>query len=128
MSPQIGGSIESVTLDGRYFSVTGDAEAQRNLGGSQNDVEPNGDGTARLIKTKAPWGLDGLVLGIDDDEGDHEFLQSLANANDFFPISITYPSGAVYQGTGQITGELQMSNQSTSATVSLKGSGVLTKQ
>ena len=81
----VGGSIESITLDGRNFAVAADAEAQRKLGGFENEVQSNGDGTARLIKTRVPLSLDGLTLEIDDDRADQEFLQELSNRNDFFP-------------------------------------------
>lgn len=126
--PATGGSIESVTLNGRNFPVSADAEAQRKLGGFENEVQSNGDGTARLIKTRVPLALDGLTVEVDDDRGDHEFLQSLSNLNDYFPISITYASGATYQGRAQITGELQSSSQNATASVSLMGPGELTKQ
>lgn len=123
----VGGSIESITLDGRNFAVAADAEAQRKLGGFENEVQANGDGTARLIKTRVPLSLDGLTLEIDDDRADHEFLQELSDRNDFFPIVISYPS-ADYQGTAQIVGETQASSQSATAAVSLMGPGRLTKQ
>lgn len=124
----VGGSIESVTLDGREFAVAADAEAQRRLGGWENEVQANGNGTARLIKTRTPLQLEGLTLECDDARGDHEFLQQLANRNDFFPVAITYASGDTYQGTAQITGDLQASSQNATASVSLMGPGVLTKQ
>lgn len=124
----IGGSIESVSLDGREFPVAADAESQRKLGGFENEVQSNGDGTARLIKTRVPLSLDGLTVEVDDDRGDHEFLQSLANRNDFFPVAITYASGAVYQGTCQLVGEMQVSSQNATASISIMGNGSLTKQ
>lgn len=124
----VGGSIESVTLDGRIFPVAADAEAQRKLGGFENEVQANGDGTARLIKTRVPLSIDGLTVEVDDDRGDHEFLQELSNRNDFFPVAITYASGITYQGTAQIVGETQASSQNATASVSLMGPGVLTKQ
>lgn len=124
----VGGSIEAITLDGRNFPVAADAEANRKLGGFENEVQANGDGTARLIKTRVPLGLDGLTLEVDDSRADHEFLQALSNRNDFFPIAITYASGAVYQGSAQLVGETQVSSQSATASVSLMGPGVLTKQ
>lgn len=124
----IGGSIESLTLDGRVFAVAADAEAQRKLGGFENEVQANGNGTARIIKTRVPLSLDGMTVEIDDDRGDHEFLQALADRSDFFPIAITYASGATYQGTAQVTGEMQTSSQNATASVSLMGPGVLTKQ
>lgn len=124
----VGGSIESITLDGRNFAVAADAEAQRKLGGFENEVQSNGDGTARLIKTRVPLSLDGLTLEIDDDRADQEFLQELSNRNDFFPVVISYASGNDYQGTAQIVGETQASSQNATAAVSLMGPGVLTKQ
>lgn len=124
----VGGSIESITLDGRNFAVAADAEAQRKLGGFENEVQANGDGTARLIKTRVPLSLDGLTLEIDDDRADQEFLQELSNRNDFFPLVISYASGNDYQGTTQIVGETQTSSQNATAAVSLMGPGVLTKQ
>lgn len=124
----VGGSIESVTLDGREFPVAADAEAQRKLGGFENEVQSNGDGIARLIKTRVPLSIDGLTLEIDDDRGDHEFIQELSNRNGFYPIAITYASGNTYQGTAQIVGETQASSQNAVATVSLMGPGILTKQ
>jgi len=123
-----GGSIESITMDGREFAVAADAESQRKLGGFENEVQANGNGTARIIKTRVPISLDGLTVEVDDDRGDHEFLQTLSNRNDFFPIAITYASGNVYQGSAIISGELQVSSQSATASVSLMGPGVLTKQ
>lgn len=124
----VGGSIESVTFDGREFGVAADAEAQRKLGGWENEVQMNGNGTARMVKTRAPLSIDGLTLDTDDDRGDQEFIQELANRNDFFPISITFASGITYQGTAQIVGELQASSQSAMTTVSITGPGQLTKQ
>ncbi len=126
--PSIGGSIESVTLAGRNFPVPADVEAQRKLGGFENEVQANGDGTARLIKTRVPLMLTGLTIQIDDSRGDHEFLQALANRNDYFPIAITYASGLTYQGTAQITDELQTGSQNATGTLSLSGPGGLTKQ
>ena len=125
----IGGSIQEVALSGRVFGVAADAEAQRKLGGFENEVMPNGDGmTARLIKTRVAWSLDGLSLEMDDSRGDHEFLQDLTNRTDYFAISITYASGETYQGRGQVTGETQTSSQSAMAPVNLMGPGILTRQ
>lgn len=124
----VGGSIESVTLDGREFAVAGDAEAQRKLGGWENEVQMNGNSTARLIKTRTALSIDGLTLDTDDDRGDQEFMQGLADRNDFFPIAITFASGSTYQGSAQIVGDLQASSQSAMTAINLMGPGNLTKQ
>ena len=57
----------------------------------------NGDGTARIIKTRMPLSVDGLALETDDDRADQEFLQELSNRTDFFDMVITYASGSSYQ-------------------------------
>ena len=124
----VGGSIESVTLDGREFGVAADAEAQRKLGGWENEVQMNGNGTGRLVKTRTPLSIDGLTLDTDDDRGDQEFMQELADRNDFFPIAVTFASGNTYQGVAQIVGDLQASSQSAMTTANFMGPGNLTKQ
>ena len=124
----VGGPIESISLDGRIFSVAADADSNRKLGGTENEVQPNGDGTARLIKSRATPMLDGLTLSIDDTRGDAEYLQDLQDRKDFFAVSVTYASGVTYQGTMQIVGETQISSANTTAEISLAGTGKLTKQ
>ena len=124
----VGGSIESISLGGRIFAVAADAEAEHKLGGFENEVQANGDGTARLIKTRVPLSISGLTVEVDDFRGDAEFLQALADRPDFFPIAITYASGLVYQGTAQIVDETASSSQNATASISLSGPGRLTKQ
>jgi len=124
----VGGSIEEVSIDGRGFSVASDSDSQRKNGGFENDVEANGNGTVRQIKTRVPFKIDGLALNVDDDNGDHEYLQSKADGNGLFTLSVTYASGAVYQGLAQITGELQFSSQKTTASVTFMGPASLVQQ
>jgi len=124
----VGGSIQEISLGGRIFSVASDAESNRKLGGFENEVLANGDSTARLIKTRVPLMLDGLALDTSDTRGDHEYLQNLADSNDFFVIIITYASQISYQGSAQLTGEIQRSSQAATTTVTLSGPGILTRQ
>lgn len=124
----VGGPIQEVSLRGRIFPVAADADTQRKLGGSENEHQPNGDGSARLIKSRVVWSISGLQLEIDDSRNDHEYLQELADLNDNYAIAVTYANGETYQGTGQIMGELSVSSQNTTGSVGLSGPGNLTKQ
>lgn len=124
----VGGSIESISIRGRLFAVAADAEANRKLGGFENEVQPNGNGTARIIKTRVAWVLDSVTVDVNDDRADQEFLQEIADGNDYVPITITLASGVTYQGTGILTGEVQMSTQNSTAQISLGGPDVLTQQ
>jgi hypothetical protein len=122
------GSIESVSIDSRGFAVAADADSNRKLGGFENEMQPNGNGTVRQIKTRVPWNLDGIALSLDDANDDQQFLQDRADAFNEVAISITYANGETYSGSGNVTGEVQGSSQNGTATVSLSGSKRLARQ
>lgn len=127
-APAVGGSIESISIRGRLFPVAADAEANKKLGGWENEVQPNGDGTARLVKTRVAWSIEGVQVEINDARADAEFLQEIADAFDFVPITITMASGITYQGTGTVTDTVQSSSQNATASITLSGPGALTQQ
>ena len=124
----VGGPIESIEIDGRTFSVAADADSNRELGGFTNEIQPNGDGTARQIKTRKPWQIDGLTLSVDDLLEDQEFLQSKADQSGYYPVNITYASGSVYGGTGCLIDELKFSNSGATVPVTIGGPQKLTAQ
>jgi hypothetical protein len=121
--PAVGGSIQSLTVRGRIFPVASDAEANKKLGGFENEVQANGDGTARKIMTRVPWAVDGLQVEINDDRGDQEFLQEIADSLEFVSMEMELASGTVYAGTGTITDEIQASSQNATATLKIGGPG-----
>ena len=124
----VGGSIENISIANRPFSVAADADSNRKLGGFENEIVSNGDGTTRTKKTRVPWMLDGVVVNIDDENGDAEYLQNLADTKKDFDIVITYVSGIIYQGSGQFSGELPVASQATTMPVAFGGPGRLRKQ
>lgn len=123
-----GGPIESVTLNGRSFSVAQDADTSRKLGGFEKEIQMNGDGTGRTVMTRVGWSVTGITLSVDDTLNDQEFVQDLQDQPDDVPVTITYASGVTYQGVGTITGEVTFSNQSTTVACALGGPGKLTAQ
>jgi hypothetical protein len=124
----IGGSVESVTINGRELPVTADADINRKLGGYENDVQANGNATARIIKTRVNPSLTGIVTECDDARGDHEFVQALADGDEFVPTAITYADGSVYEGVAIVSGELQHSNQSATLSFDMMGQGTFARQ
>lgn len=123
----IGGPLESVSIAGREFKVTADADVGRKLGGFENEYQSNGDGSARMIKTRVPWTLGSMTVEIDDDRGDQEFLDQVKDSAADVDISATFISGAVYVGTGNISGEFVANSASASAGFELSGPGKLKK-
>ncbi len=124
----VGGSVEAVSINGREFPVTADADVNRKLGGFENEVNPNGNGTARIIKTRVAAALSGIVVECDDSRGDNEFLQGISDGNDFVATAITYASGIVYQGDAIIVGELQYSSQNATCGFDMGAQGNFTQQ
>lgn len=124
----VGGSIESVSIRGRLFPVAADADANRSLGGFKNEVAANGNGTARLLKTRMPWVIDGLSLECDSNRSDQEFLKEIADGLDFVDITVTFADGFTYQGSGTIADEFTYSSASATAEVTLSGPGDASQQ
>ena len=126
----IGGSIRSVSIgnDFRKYEVTADADGARKIGGFENEISAFGSGGARQVMTRVPMMIDSLVVGIDDDRGDQEFLQDFADTPGFQPIRITLASGISWQGTAQVSGELNFSTMQGTCTLSLAGPGRMTRQ
>ncbi len=124
----IGGSIESISVDNQLFAVAADADATMALGGWSNEVQPNGNGTSRIIKTRVPWTLSGLTVAIDDAAANQEFLQEIADGNTYVPVTIRMASGVTYQGSGTITENPERSTQSATVSLSLSGQGTLSQQ
>ncbi len=124
----VGGSIQEVSLNGRNFAVAADAEVNRKIGGWENEVMANGDGTARLIKTRVPLSIEGLTVEVDDTRDDHQYLQQISDMKDFVTLSITFASGAVYVGRCQIVNDLQSSSKNATCQIDLAGPGQLLKQ
>lgn len=124
----VGGSLESISIRSRNFSATADADAQRKLGGFETEVQANGDGSVRFIKTRVPWSLDGITIDVDDARADQEFLQEIADGNDGVAITMTMASGVTYQAVGTITGEIKYSTKNATAAVTLGGGGKMDSQ
>lgn len=116
----IGGPILNVSLAGRQFAVAADADGTRKMGGFENEVSPNGDGSGRTIKTRVNPTLTGLTLAIDDDRSDAEYIQDLQDGNPF-DIGATFANGATMSFRGVITGETGVSTMNATASMDLTG-------
>lgn len=128
MAGGIGGSVLKMDIGGRNFSVAADGDVGVKLGGFENEVQSNGDGSVRVVKTRVPWSLDGVPLSINHDVNDLQYLQDIADGKKMVPISITMASGDVYNKEGTITGEVKMQTQNATAPLSFAGPGRLGKQ
>lgn len=124
----VGGSIVSVSIAGRLFSVAADADASINVGGRTNEYQANGDGTARKIQTCECWSVSGVSLSIDDSQGDLEFLQDTSDSTDDVVIVFEMASGVRWRGKGGIQDKVERSTQSTTAALAFAGPDKLERQ
>lgn len=122
------GSMIGISINGREFKFAADADGSTDIGGYENEFQANGDGaTGRIIQTAKGWTFSGDA-SIDDDNGDHEFLQDVANSGKFVPIKSTYSDGTIRGGQGNITGAIEVSSMNGTASLTLKGPGKFQKQ
>lgn len=125
----VGGDLEAISINDVIYPVASEVDVGRMLGGDKNTVESNGDESARLIKTKYPWSITGLLLAVDDkNANDQQNLQDVADLDDFVDVVLFTKSGAKWNGQGQIVGDISWANQKTVASVDLNGQGRLVRQ
>ena len=124
----IAGPLETVSVNGREFQAAGDGSVNRKLGGYENEILINGNQkTKRTLKTPVPWSVTGGQFEINDELGDLEFLTAVQNSNTDADFVYTFVSGSVYQGTGEIIGEMTDDNMTALVTFDGAGSGELKK-
>jgi hypothetical protein len=121
MANNAAGSIKTVSIKSRLFSVAGDVDAKLNLGGRENEVQPNGDGTVCIVQTVSASDISGLKLRISDTRRDQEFLAEVQGLADVVPITLTKASGLTYRGKMQIVGKIEVSTKDQTAEIQLSG-------
>lgn len=120
----IDGAMRNLSIQGRGFKVAHDGSGNKNLGGRNNEVAMNGDGSFRVIQTVMPGSFNDLQLVIDDSLGDLEYLQNLADQGLPVPVVTTYASNVSYTGDSVITGEMNKDELTGLASISMQGSAL----
>ncbi len=123
----IGGTIEMISLDGSSFSVPEDVDCQIKMGGFENEVLANGDGTGRVKRMRVMWSVKSGKLAVSFADGDPALIQELADRGTQFPIVIKLADDSKLNGVGTIIGEVVMSSAESTATLELSGSGTLSQ-
>ena len=117
----ISGPVESITIAGRRFPVDGEDAGNVTLSGFKNEIKFNGDGSKRLIRSRAHGSIKNLNLQITHGNKDLEFLRDKQSTSDFFDVSLTYCDGTVYAGSMQFVEDIVEDTQQGTASVSLEG-------
>jgi len=117
----ISGPIESVTIAGRRFPVDGEDAGNVTLAGFKNEIKFNGDGSKRLIRSRAHGSIKNLNVQITHENKDLEFLRDQQSTSDFFDISITFCDGTIYSGSMQFVEDITEDTQQGTASISLEG-------
>mgnify|MGYP006262595373 CR=1 FL=1 len=73
------------------------------LGGYSNEVTPCGGGAAIVVQTAIVSSIESLMVGIDNDNDDLKFLQDIADAGEFVPVTVSYADGNTFSGELLIT-------------------------
>ena len=114
----IGGSSPEVSINGRIFTITDEADLEISLQQYENEAKTNGDGSIRMIRKRVNQKVEGVSLVIDDDQNDHEALVKYSESNEMLDCTFALASGRVYMGKGQIVGEVKRKTQDPTCDVS----------
>jgi len=117
----ISGPIESITIAGRRFPVDGEDAGNVILSGFKNEIKFNGDGSKRIIRSRANGSIKGLNVQITHENKDLEFLRDKQSTSDFFDVSLTYCDGTIYAGSMQFVDDITEDTQQGVAGISLEG-------
>lgn len=124
-----GGDIVSCFItrpDGssRNFAVaTGGDNNRINGGAYTEEVEANGDGSVRGIIRNRP-GERELVLDVDDNNSDHEWLLEASADPDFSTVSYTHISNKVYSHKAKPIGDMAKNDGNSTVTATFKGTPI----
>jgi hypothetical protein len=117
----ISGPIESVTIAGRRFPVEGEDAGNVVLSGFKNEVKFNGDGSKRIIRSRANGSIKNLNVQVTHANKDLEYLRDKQSTSDFFDVSLTYCDGTIYAGSMQFVDDITEDTQQGTAGISLEG-------
>ena len=120
------GAMRSLTINGRGFKVAHDGSGNKAMGGRNNEIAMNGDGSFRVIQTVMPGSFSDIQVETDDSRGDHEFLQELSNEGLPVPVVATYAANISYTGDLVVSGEIAKDENTGLISLSFQG-GELTK-
>jgi hypothetical protein len=117
----ISGPVESITIAGRRFPVEGEDAGNVVLSGFKNEIKFNGDGSKRIIRSRANGSIKNLNVQITHENKDLEFLRDKQSTSDFFDVSLTYCDGTIYAGSMQFVDDITEDTQQGTAGISLEG-------
>jgi hypothetical protein len=115
------GPIESITIAGRRFPVDGEDAGNVILSGFKNEIKFNGDGSKRIIRSRANGSIKNLNVQITHENKDLEYLRDKQSTSDFFDVSLTYCDGTIYAGSMQFVDDITEDTQQGVASISLEG-------
>jgi hypothetical protein len=117
----ISGPIESITIAGRRFPCDGEDAGNVVLSGFKNEIKFNGDGSKRIIRSRANGSIKNLNVQITHEQKDLEYLRDKQSTSDFFDVSLTYCDGTIYAGSMQFVDDITEDTQQGTASISLEG-------
>jgi len=99
------GALKRIQIKGRPFAVSGENAGNRVLGGRENEVAKNGDGTTRILQKEVTWKLSDVEISTD--VTGQQFIQDIADQGEEVPIMWTLANNDIVAGIGIPTGAIE---------------------
>ena len=129
----IGGDVLEITysndtVGNGKFTVKAGETTTLDKGGKRNETTVDGRGKPIKVVTNAPWMFEGpIAVDLRGDE-EIEVCNQLNDSNDPTTWTFEHISGVIYQGVGNIEGDLVADLKAATLPLTIKGGGTLTKQ
>jgi hypothetical protein len=117
----IAGPFQSHTFSGRTYKCDAEDDVTITIGGRQNEVVPNGDGTTRVKQTRLVGTMEGINLVCDPATDDMNYLLELQEKGEPFDYSGTTNDGTIWTGKIQISDRPKLSHKEGTMEVTLVG-------
>lgn len=120
MAANTHGALKRIQIKGRPFAVSGENAGNRTLGGRENEVSKNGDGTVRVLQKEVTWKLADVEMATDI--SGQQFIQDIADLGEEVPIMWTLANDAIVAGIGIPTGPIEFDQMTGLLKVTFEGS------
>lgn len=107
----------------RRFAVKGDEDINFENGGYNSETTANGNGSTTNKLTAVTWKLEGLMLSIDVNAGDLEYIRDISGDPKDTEITWEHIDGYVYSMKGRPNGERKYNSNSGYLPLTLAGGG-----
>lgn len=115
------GDVRQFILAGREMDPAPESNWNVKIVNFENESAPTGNGQLHTTQARTLPGIGDCAISCDQSRDDHEYIKSLNDDGEAFPVSLTLVDGTTYAGELAIDGEVQHATGDGTVGFSLRG-------